>query len=273
MHTELISIPTPTMALEGAFHRPASGPAKGAAMLCHGNTMNFYVGAPRFLPPALTAMGLSCLAFNRRGHDILSIRDCRVPEGTAFQLVREGWEDNRLAAGWLDKQGFANPIVIGHSYGGYLGIQHVADHPQTPALVLLSASVGGARMDQVVRNMLGDRLDELTEKAEELCAMGRGRDVMLVPGWWVAVSAESFLDRIAGMPDMMALAPRIKCPVLCLIGDQESGNHYAAEEFKALAGGPCEVAVVPDCEHFYKGRETAVTEIVAGFLKRTLALG
>jgi hypothetical protein len=33
----------------------------------HGNTMNFYVGAPRFLPPALTAFGLACLAFNRRG--------------------------------------------------------------------------------------------------------------------------------------------------------------------------------------------------------------
>ena len=47
--------------------------------------MNFYVGAPRFLPPALTAMGYACLAFNRRGHDILSIRDSHVAaEGAAL---------------------------------------------------------------------------------------------------------------------------------------------------------------------------------------------
>jgi hypothetical protein len=30
--------------------------------------MNFYVGAPRFLPPVLTRLGFACLAFNRRGH-------------------------------------------------------------------------------------------------------------------------------------------------------------------------------------------------------------
>jgi hypothetical protein len=27
---------------------------RGAVLLFHGNTMNFYVGAPRFLPPVLT---------------------------------------------------------------------------------------------------------------------------------------------------------------------------------------------------------------------------
>jgi hypothetical protein len=57
-------------------------------MLFHGNTMNFYVGAPRFLPPVLTRLGLACLAFNRRGHDILTIRDSRAAEGAAFQLTK-----------------------------------------------------------------------------------------------------------------------------------------------------------------------------------------
>ena len=55
----------------------------------HGNTMNFYVGAPRFLPPALTALGFACLAFNRRGHDILSIRNSRAAEGAAFETTAE----------------------------------------------------------------------------------------------------------------------------------------------------------------------------------------
>jgi hypothetical protein len=67
MRTELVSIPTDTLPLDGAFYEPDGGATAGGVLLFHGNTMNFYVGAPRFLPPALTAFGLACLAFNRRG--------------------------------------------------------------------------------------------------------------------------------------------------------------------------------------------------------------
>ena len=142
MHTELISIATDTLPLDGAFYLPEAEPC-GAVMLFHGNTMNFYVGAPRFLPPVLTRLGFACLAFNRRGHDILSIRDSRAAEGAAFQLTREGIEDNNCAARWLAERGFSRPVVIGHSNGGMLAVKHVSDHPETPAMVLLSAHGGG----------------------------------------------------------------------------------------------------------------------------------
>jgi pimeloyl-ACP methyl ester carboxylesterase len=66
MRTELISIATDTLPLDGAFYLPDTA-ASGAVMLLHGNTMNFYVGAPRFLPPVLTRLGFACLAFNRPG--------------------------------------------------------------------------------------------------------------------------------------------------------------------------------------------------------------
>jgi len=90
-------------------------------MLFHGNTMNFYVGAPRFLPPVLTRLGFACLAFNRRGHDILSIRNSRAAEGAAFQLTKEGIADNNYAARWLAEREFSRPVVIGHSNGGARG--------------------------------------------------------------------------------------------------------------------------------------------------------
>src|SRR2546428_12359903 len=80
MRAELVSIPTDTIPLDGLYYEP-EGRAAGAALLFHGNTMNFYVGALRFLPPVLVNLGLACLAFNRRGHDILSTRNSRTPEG------------------------------------------------------------------------------------------------------------------------------------------------------------------------------------------------
>src|SRR6266513_3246893 len=142
MRAELVSIPTDAIPLDGLYYEP-EGKATGAALLFHGNTMNFYVGALRFLPPVLVKLGLACLAFNRRGHDILSTRASRSPEGGAFQLAREGIEDNCTAARWLSARGFPAPVVIGHSNGGMLAVRHVTDYPGTPALVLLSAHTGG----------------------------------------------------------------------------------------------------------------------------------
>ena len=273
MRTELVSIATDTLPLDGAFHWPDDRPAAGAVLLFHGNTMNFYVGAPRFLPPVLTRLGLACLAFNRRGHDILGIRDSRAAEGAAFQLTREGIEDNNCAAAWLAERGFPRPVVIGHSNGGMLAVKHVSEHPETPAMVLLSAHGGGP--DGIARSsraglMAGDRLDEITAQARALVAAGRPRELILMPGWWYVISAESFLDRLTEMPDVLALAPTIRCPTLYIRGDQEDPDSYPAERFRERAGGPCDVEIVPDCNHFYGGREAAICDLVSGWLARTL---
>ena len=276
MRTTLVTIPTDTTPLDGAFYEPETGASAGAVLLFHGNTMNFYVGAPRFLPPALTRLGYACLAFNRRGHDVVSTRNSRVAEGGAYQTAREGIEDNRLAAQWLAARGFAHPVVIGHSNGGMLAVRHVADHPHTPALVLLSAHGGGK--DIVQRGgrsglMVGERVEEFAGQARAMVEAGRGRELLLMPGWWYAISAESFLDRLTETPDVLELAPQVKCPVLYIRGDKEPREQYPAEEYKARAGGPCTVEIVPDCDHFYNGREDAVTQAVTSWLARALERG
>src|SRR5438477_9718835 len=191
MRAELVSIPTDAIPLDGLYYGP-EGKATGAALLFHGNTMNFYVGAPRFLPPVLVKLGLACLTFNRRGHDILSTRASRIAEGGAYQLAHEGIEDNRLAARWLAARGFPAPVVIGHRNGAMLAVRHVADHPETPALVLLSAHGGGKNMVPLASRaglLGGDRLAEITAQAERMVKEGRGRELMLLPGWWYVTSA------------------------------------------------------------------------------------
>jgi pimeloyl-ACP methyl ester carboxylesterase len=237
--------------------------------------MNFYTGAARFLPPVLARLGLVFVAFNRRGHDILSTRASRIAEGGAFQTTAQAIDDNRIAARWLADRGYPRPIVIGHSNGGMLATRHVVDHPDTPALVLLSAGRGGTRQDTSggSENLFaGDRLEALKAQAQELVAKGRGRELMFMPGWWYVISAESFLDRIASVPDTIALAPRIKCPVLAIRGDKEDKPRYPAEEFQAAAGGPCDVVIVENCDHFYNAREDYVAGVIADWLGRTLGL-
>ena len=269
MNTSLVSIPTDTLSLEGAWYEPSAGRAKNAALLFHGNTMNFYSGAPRFLPPALAELGLASLAFNRRGHDILAIRSSRAAEGAAFQTYDEAIADNRYAAQWLRERGYERPIIIGHSNGGMLAVRHVADHPQTTALVLLSAHCGGKDMLPLSSRaglLAGDRLAELTARARDMVAAGKGRELMLLPGWWYVTSAASFLE-LANCPDILELAPRVTCPVLYLRGDQEPRDLYPGEEFARRCAGECAVEIVPDCDHFYVGREPAVIQRVARWLR------
>src|ERR1043165_8612592 len=214
MHLELVSIPTDTHALDGLYYAP-DVPPRGAAMLLHGNCMNFYTGAPRFLPPHLNALGLAALSFNRRGHDMVATLNSRAVSGGSFQMTKEAIDDNRYVAGFLKERGFAAPVVIGHSNGGMLAVQHVADHPETPALVLLSAHLGGKNIvphASKVGLLGGDRIADVEAEAREVArragaraaevdaaarrvgAEGRGPELMVLPGWWWVITAESYLD-------------------------------------------------------------------------------
>lgn len=269
MITTLVSIDTPTTPLDGAWYQPQGRRAIGAVLLFHGNTMNFYTGMLRFLPAALVDMGYACLAFNRRGHDILAIRDSRAAEGGAFQTIAQAVQDNRLAARWVAQQGHARPLVIGHSNGGMLAVRHVADHPDTPALALLSAHCGGREIAPRMARaglLAGARYDEFNALARARVSEGRGDELLQAPGWWYVLSAASYVDWLDNVPDILALAPRIRCPVLYVRGDQEPAETYPAEEFQRRAGGPCEFALIPRCDHFYVGREAALRQCVVRWL-------
>jgi hypothetical protein len=55
-----------------------------------------------------------------------------------------------------------------------LAVQHVADHPDTSALVLLSAHTGGKDQNASRAGLLaGDRLAEITAQARAMIAAGR----------------------------------------------------------------------------------------------------
>jgi pimeloyl-ACP methyl ester carboxylesterase len=271
MRTELVTIETNTeQPLDGAWYEPDGGATAGTVMLCHGNTMNFYVGAPRFLPPALTELGYACLSFNRRGHDILSNRNSRAVEGAAFQTTGEAIEDNEFAAEWMAEKGHNAPIVIGHSNGGFLGVQHVARHPETPALILLSAHAGGKvqeNLASMTKLLGGAQTPEFKILAQEMVDNGRGDDLMLLPGWWYVITANSYVDRMSSMPSTVETAAHISCPTLFIRGDQEIPAAYPAEDYAAKAGGPVDVEIVENCDHYYKGREDEIIKLVVAWLR------
>jgi pimeloyl-ACP methyl ester carboxylesterase len=269
--TELIAIGTDTTPLDGLYYAPAQ--AVAGALLMHGNGHNFYTGPSRFLPPQLTRLGLACLSYNRRGHDTVTCRT-REPEGNAFQTVVQAIADNEYARGFLAGRGHDRPVAIGHSNGGLLAAAHVADHPETPALVLLSAHCGGPEMLEraSAQGLLGrGELARLSQQARELVAAGRMAELMLMPGWWYVTSAGSFADMERNTPRLLDFAPGIRCPVLFVRGEQEDRDLYPAEKFAAAAAGPVDVRIVPGADHFYAGQEPGVGRLVAEWLRDKLS--
>jgi pimeloyl-ACP methyl ester carboxylesterase len=92
---------------------------------------------------------------------------------------------------------------------------------------------------------------------------------MQVPGWWWVISAQTFVDYLDVCPDILELAPQVRCPVLFLRGDREVKDIYPGETFVERAGGPAEFALVPDCDHFYGEREQAAVDLIAAWLARS----
>ena len=267
---ELVSIATPTQPLDGLFS-PATGERRrGVVQLFHGNTMNFYVGPPRFLPPVLTAAGWDCLAYNRRGHDVLSNRDSRELEGGAYQTIEQALEDDELARAWLASHSGEVPVPIGHSNGGLLAATHVARRPGAGALVLLSAHRGGRDvMSMMSKNglMAADRLQEMTANARRLVSSGRGDDLMLAPGWWYVISAGTFIEFLEHCPDLLDAAPAIDCPVLYVVGEHEPEDLYPATAFAERCAGPVDVVRLDGCGHYYTRCENRVAAIVSDWLR------
>lgn len=269
MQIETVTIATDSTPLDGLLYLPQHGEIRGSVQLMHGNTMNFYVGPPRFLPPVLTTMGFACLAYNRRGHDVLSNRDNRDLEGGAYQTISEAIEDNQLARRWIDERGLPAPIVIGHSNGGMLAVRHVADYPDTPGLVLLSAHRGGTSIMRLMADnglMAADRYDVITARARELVAAGEGSQLMLVPGWWYVITATTYVEFLDHCPDIVDWADRIPCSTLFIRSSEEPAIVYPAEEVAERASVDVEVQILDVGGHYYIGHEDLVAAKVADFL-------
>jgi len=266
---ETVSIETDTTPLDGLLYLPATGDLRGAVQLMHGNTMNFYVGPPRFLPRYLTQLGLACLAYNRRGHDVLSNRNSRDLEGGAYQTLAQAITDNRLARGWLNDRGFPPPFVVGHSNGGMLGVRHVVDWADTPGLVLLSAHRGGKGIMRLMADnglMAADRYGEITDSARRLVAEGNGNQLMLVPGWWYVISATTYVEYLDHCPDTVELAAQIPCETLIVRSQEEPAEVYPTEELAERSPHAVTIKILDAGGHYYVGGEQQVGVTVASWI-------
>jgi pimeloyl-ACP methyl ester carboxylesterase len=271
MHTELMTFEASDgFPLDGLLHTAESGSGDRAALIVHGKTMNFYTCLGRILPPHLVRLGWSCLAMNRRGHDLGGIRNGRASYGGAWERFADSQLDIAGGMAELTRRGFRRIVLIGHSFGGISSAAYAADHPDgVAALGLCSAGRGGREyLVQVSRagELARDRHAEVDAEARRLVAQGRGDQMIALPGWWYAITAASWVDLSENVPATAESARRYPGPVLALRGSKEPRDNYPAEKVAEACGPRATLAVIPGADHFYNGAQAELAKAVCDWL-------
>jgi pimeloyl-ACP methyl ester carboxylesterase len=272
MRTELIRFAAEDgFPLEGLVHGPDAGPGARAVLLVHGKTMNFYTCLGWILPAHLTALGWSCLAMNRRGHDLGGIRESRTSIGGASETFGDSQLDIGGGMAELRRRGFKTIVLVGHSFGGIASAAYASDNPQdVAALALCSAGRGGrGYLLQVSRGgmLAGDRHAEIDAEARRLVAAGRGGRMMALQGWWYAITAASWVDLSENVRGTVESACRYPGPILALRGGLEGPAQYPAEEIARTCGDRARLAVLPGADHFYNNTEAALATALGEWLQ------
>lgn len=273
MRSELITFhAADKFPLDGLLHFPTGETTGRAALLVHGKVMNFYTGPGRILPPYLTRLGITCLAMNRRGHDLGGIRNGRESYGGAWEKFSDSQLDIDAGIAALRERGFARIALVGHSFGGIASAAYAGDHPADVAALAL-CSAGGGGPDYLVqssrRGMLaGERHAAVDAEAKRLVAEGRGDQMIALQGWWYAITAASWVDLSKNVPLTVEGARRYPGPILALRGEREAADLYPAEAVAEAASDRATLAVIPGADHFYNNTEATFARAVCEWLAK-----
>jgi pimeloyl-ACP methyl ester carboxylesterase len=161
----------------------------------------------------------------------------------------------------LEKLGFDDPVLIGHSDGGSIALIHAGAGHRTRGIVTMAAHVFVE--DITVRSIAEAKVAfETTNLAER---MGRHHKDPRAAFWgWNRI----WLDPEFRAWNIEAYLPAIACPVLAIQGlDDEYGTPAQVEAIARGVGGPARTLLLPDCRHSpHRDQESATLQAVVGFV-------
>jgi hypothetical protein len=201
--------------LDGALYAPRTAEPRGAILMVHGLTWNFYRGPSRWLPPLLAEAGYACLSLNMRDHDLDQPKD-----------FDRSHHDLRAGIDHLTRLGLGEVALLAHGFA----CNKVACYP---------AWSRDARVHRYVLATLGavktyrpDIWDTVLRNASQLA----GR-VLVVQG-----AIDPLIDATARAGELTAAATGAQIQLVLL----EGGNHYFDDRHAQLAARIVAWLAVPE---------------------------
>jgi len=201
-------------------------------LLLHGLAASLHDWDPHL--PALSAAGYRACALDLFGHGESAkpgMRDYHVEQALAH------------FAGWVDSLGLRQPaVLVGHSFGAYVALEHAIRHPgQVGGLVLTAPFVSVAQLPPMLRRaylrtdvnaaLIGRAPDWVLRLAIDISSLMMGRSGGSLHALPEPIRAQIALDyrrsapgiyhMLGTMRDLAADLGRVTAPVLLIGGDHD----------------------------------------------------
>ncbi|MFW3170842.1 alpha/beta hydrolase [Geodermatophilus sp. CPCC 206100] len=273
---QLVDVPAEDGTLLQGLLLPPPDRPRAALLHVHGKGGNFYSGPPRTLPPHLAPDRFLHLSLNLRCHDLAYSRLGDAPGiatgpeaayGGMWERLDEGPADIAAGVAWLRERTGLPVVVVGHSAGGYFLGDWGPGADGIAARVFLSP-LTSVRFPLTAWYADDAALEEAHAHAQALVDAGQGHLLLPVPAWYFAISAASFLERLAERPDRWLDGVNASSsPLLLAWGGAETRVPAWRELFDRMTVADRVSAEVPGAGHEYGGAEAGLAREIARFVE------
>ena len=201
--------------------------------------------------------GCRVLVYSRYGHG----NSDRLMEKRPVTFMHD--EGEVVLPELLAKLDITRPILLGHSDGGSIGLIFAGKYPDQPRALILEAPHVFVE-DLSVASITQAKINYQTTNLREKLTRYHAHVDATFWGW-----NDIWLDRKFRSWNIKQYLPAIRCPILCIQGEQdEYGTSAQVKAIEARVPGT-EIVMLPDCKHSPHRDQPRITlEYIASFVKR-----
>lgn len=209
-------------------------------------------------------------AFKERGYSSLAINlslglsgrtgmyDCPTPH---THRHTDALDEIGLWLDWLERQGVASVVLLGHSRGGNQTAWFAAerDRPAVRSIVLVAPQTWSESYAQEeYAKRYGKPLAPVLAEAETRVSGGKGGELMkgidFIYCKETAATADAFVSyyRADARMDTPHVVAGLKKPVLVIAGSEDTVVAGLIEKMEPLAAGNVQLAVIDGADHFFR---------------------
>jgi pimeloyl-ACP methyl ester carboxylesterase len=165
----------------------------------------------------------------------------------------------------LDKLGIVEPVLLGHSDGGSIALIFAGLYPERPRALILEAPHVFVE-DLSVRSITQAKVNYETGNLREKLARYHAHVDATFWGWndiWLHPAFRSW--------NIEKYMPEIRCPVLCIQGEQdEYGTIRQVQAVQARVPG-AEILMLPECKHSpHRDQPERTLKAISEFVRRVV---
>jgi len=168
----------------------------------------------------------------------------------------------------LDKLDIARPILLGHSDGGSISLIFAGRYPDRPQALILEAPHVFVE-DLSVASITQAKVNFTTTDFRQKLARYHAHVDETFWGW-----NDIWLDPEFRSWNIEEYLPKVRCPILCIQGEQdEYGTAAQVRTIEAKAPG-AEVTMLPDCKHSpHRDQPEATLQSIGDFVAKVRSVG